>query len=169
MSPCGSHSLCRRPGTDPETNANLCSLSLSNQPTTFTEFFFLFFPRPTYIGKAAVTSSFWGHYTYSCLASLLSELRPWTRQHHQACFHKKSKRKSERLLPRWPWHKRKLMQFQNDNIQAASKKVNLNAEKLISKAGPLQRGLWVALFGRYLKLKCRELPNSGNSSWSLHN
>lgn len=95
-SPRGSHSLCRKPGTDPETNANLCSLSLSNQPTTFTEFFFFFFPRPTYIGKAAVTSSFWGHYTYSCLASLLSELRPWTRQHHQACCHKKSKRKSQR-------------------------------------------------------------------------
>lgn len=75
---------------------SLLSLSLSNQPTTFTEFFFLFFPRPTYIGKAAVTSSFWGHYTYSCPASLLSELRPWTRQHHQACFHKKSKRKSQR-------------------------------------------------------------------------
>ena len=95
-SPRGSHSLCTRPGTDPGTNANLCSLSLSNQPTTFTDFFFFFFSRPTYIGKAAVTSSFWGHYTYSCLAGLLSELHPWTRQHHQACFHKKSKRKSQR-------------------------------------------------------------------------
>ena len=45
-SPRGSHSLCRKPGTDPETNANLCSLSLTSQQHS--QNFFSFFSQ-TYL------------------------------------------------------------------------------------------------------------------------